>query len=83
MKINPRRLIGLLALAAAVLWITGCAGPSRAQYARLLHECREANREHLRMLREYDGIDCRNDRGEPIGRPEQGAGTVEMGLGGY
>lgn len=45
-------LMGLMMLAA------GCAespiGPSKDRLQVLLHECRESNREHLRLLKEYD-----------------------------
>lgn len=75
--------VAVWAVAMGALYVMGCAAPSRARYAELLHECREQNREHLRMLREYDGIDCRDVRGVPVGRPEQAAGAAEMGLGGY
>lgn len=37
-----------------VVLLSGCAGPSKARYAELLHECREANRERERIIREYD-----------------------------
>ena len=61
--------------------MSGCAGPSKARYAELLHECRDVNREHLRMLREYEGYQC--VKGLAHGGPEQAAGIAEMGLGGF
>lgn len=55
---RSREVIALLCLCAAgallIMLVAGCAGPSRARYAELLHECREQNREHVRLLREYD-----------------------------
>lgn len=73
-------------------------GPSRARYRQLLHECREANREHLRMLEAYDAeasksaTDCTKVTGqvvgdewictEPFAAPAQKSGSVEFGLGG-
>ena len=69
--------IGLLALAVAFL--AGCAGPSRKQYAVLLHECRESNREHLRLYKACEERLVVN--GVPV--PEQTSGSVEMGLGGW
>lgn len=51
-------------------------GPSRERLVVLLRECREANREHLRMLKEYDAARC-------SARPEQAHGAVEFDLGGY
>lgn len=50
--------------------------PTRTQYAELLHQCRDANREHIRMLKEYEKMKCES-------HPEQGAGSVESDLGGY
>jgi hypothetical protein len=41
-------------LIVAVVALSACAGPSKARYVELLHECRVANREHLRMVKEYD-----------------------------
>ena len=69
--------IGLLALAVALL--AGCSGPSRNQYAILLHECRESNREHLRLYKACEERLVVN--GVPV--PEQSRGSAEMGLGGY
>jgi hypothetical protein len=59
-----------------VVLLAGCTGPSKARYAQLLGECRNANREHLRMLKEYEKLECKS-------HPEQAAGSVEMGLGGF
>ena len=73
--VQGRRLFLKLVLLTAVVILTACSGPSKAQYVKLLHECREANREHLRMIKEYDAANCDS-------RPEQGFGTVEMGIGG-
>lgn len=39
---------------AAVLMGTGCAGPSRERTAALLHQCRAANRERARLVKEYE-----------------------------
>lgn len=66
------RLSALLAFISLV----GCAQPSRQRLAELLGECREHNREHLRMLREYEA------RGQCRG-VEQGFGSAEAGLGGW
>lgn len=45
-----------LFFAAAALMLAACrtTGPSKARYAELLHECREHDREHLRMLKAYE-----------------------------
>lgn len=88
------RLICLVAL-----FFAGCAGPSRARYAELLHECRESNREHLRMIQLYDqqadrfakncvpmkapGHGWACEKDIEFLAPEQKAGTAEMGLGGF
>jgi len=63
-------------LLAVALLTCGCAGPSKARYAELLHECRESNREHLRMLHEYEKMQCKS-------HPEQAHGMAEFGLGGF
>lgn len=99
-------LIILLTIFVIALALFGCAGPSKARYAELLHECRDANREHLRLVKEYQSAVEENDKvmrdlcdanRRPIPQalcddlctmpaikhPEQGSGTVEMGLGGY
>ena len=55
--------------------MAGCAGPSKARYAQLLHECRDLNREHVRMLKEYDSAKC-------DARPTETYGGAEFGLGG-
>jgi hypothetical protein len=67
----------VLALLVVAPMMAGCVatGPSRAQYANLLRECRELNREHLRLLKEYERRHCE-------GNPEQMHGAAEMGLGG-
>lgn len=64
--------IGLVCLA-----LFGCAhGPNKKKLRTLLSECREVNREHLRLLKEYEKMDCK-------AHPEQGLGSAEMGLGGF
>ena len=68
--------IGVVAVAAAL--ICGCAEPSRKRYAVLLSECRESNREHLRLYKACEERLVIN--GVPV--PEQSFGSVEMGLGG-
>lgn len=85
-KPSERLGFALLILACIVFFLEamvsmdGCAwpkaGPSKTRYAELLHECREANREHLRIIREYQNMDCRTN-------PDQQFGAVEHGLGGY
>lgn len=35
------------------LSLTACAGPSKARYKELLHECRIQNRERARIIEEY------------------------------
>lgn len=65
--------VGVAAVAVALM---GCAGPSKARLKVLLHECRDSNRERLRMLREYENMNCSS-------HPEQTAGSLEMGLGGF
>ena len=47
----------VLALAVAAA-LAACSGPSKARYTELLHQCRQANREKLRMLKEYDASTC-------------------------
>jgi hypothetical protein len=59
-----------------MIFLAGCAVPSRARYAELLHECRELNREHLRLLKTYEATEC-------AAHPEQLHGAAEMGLGGW
>jgi hypothetical protein len=68
----------VLAAFLALPLLAGCVatGPTRSQYANLLRQCREINREHLRMLKEYERLHCESN-------PEQQHGAVEMGLGGY
>ncbi len=89
------RTITLAVVAAA---LAACAGPSRARYEQLLHECRDANREHLRLIQEYDArpmFDVRScakmaggagwvcPTGAEVVRPEQKLGAAEFGVGGY
>jgi hypothetical protein len=97
MTMTRHRFFTVIAALAAGL-LAGCAGPSKARYVELLHECREANREHLRMLQEYDKrpmfdmsgcAKMENAEGwlcpnsATNGAPEQTHGAVEMGLGGF
>lgn len=67
------------ALLIIVVTLTGCAGPTRARYKELLAECREQNREHLRMFHEYaKSVELCGGK-----HPEQSHGVAEMGLGGF
>lgn len=53
---GPCRWIGfaviVLGVVCAIVSLHGCAGPSKGQYKKLLHECRVANRERARIIRE-------------------------------
>jgi hypothetical protein len=53
----------------------GCAGPSRARYKVLLHQCREQNRERGRILQEA-AVRC------PY-LPEQLHGATDFGEAGF
>jgi hypothetical protein len=37
--------------------VAGCAGPSKARYRELLGECREHQREYVRLLKAYSEIE--------------------------
>ena len=63
----------LTGLALALL--CGCAGPSKARYKILLSECRQHEREYVRLLKETQTL-CPNGA-------EQGFGTVGFGEGGH
>jgi hypothetical protein len=58
---------------------SGCAGPSKTHLVRLLGECRASNREHLRLLREYQTVaeQCNAKH------PEQIQNQAEFDLGGF
>jgi hypothetical protein len=78
--LRPHRTVDKAAVLCAVAFVlSGCAGPSRKQYAALLHECRELNREHLRLYKACEERLVVN--GIPV--PEQAAGAAEAGLGGW
>ncbi len=65
-----------LTIGAMCLALFGC-GPSKlVRTQHLLHECREANREHVRLLKMYDSVDCET-------RPGQGFGAAESDLAGF
>lgn len=53
----------------------GCAGPSRKQYAHLLHECREHLREYQRVVKSFEDH-CQ------LG-PEQASGVIGFGEAGH
>lgn len=92
---EQRTMAATKAMAASPVTVTG---PSRVRLLHLLHECRKANREHLRMLKVYDAeattsaTECTKVTGqvvgdewictEPLKAPAQKAGSVEFGLGG-
>lgn len=53
---GPCRWIGLsvlvLGIVCAIVSLHGCAGPSKDQYKKLLHDCRISNRERARVIKE-------------------------------
>ena len=59
-----------------VCFMTGCAGPSKARLQVLLHECREQNRERVRVIREYEGMKCER-------HPESAHGVLNFGEAGF
>lgn len=59
-------LLAAVAMCALALW--GCAGPDRK---KLLAECRAANRERARIIKEYRASNC-------DAHPEQDFGSLEF-----
>ena len=85
-------------LMAVAVTLSACAGPSKNQLRQLLHECREVNREHLRMIKAYDAevakcVKLRGPHGEEgnfgwacptdMTPPEQSFGGAEYGVGAH
>lgn len=75
---RPARVHALVA--GSLFLLSACAGPSRARYAQLLGECRSANREHLRMLKEYESRAEQPQEGVPAGckREKHGCNTCTV-----
>ncbi len=59
---------------ATLMIMSGCAspGPSKERLRDLLSQCREANRQRVRIIKEYEAADCRVN-------PEQDFGTINFG----
>lgn len=76
--------LALIAIGIGFVLVAACcgcaasskAGPSKARYADLLHECREANRERARLIKEYERANCATN-------PEQNFGAVNFGEAGH
>ena len=79
---QPRRTPTTLHCVVGLFFVSclaACAGPSRSQYAQLLHECREVHREDVRLNQACE--ERLNVNGIPA--PEQSHGKAEMGRGGF
>lgn len=72
--------IALFLAGVALGSLTGCAaapkaeeaGISKARLRELLSQCREANRERVRIIKEYEAADCKTN-------PAQDFGTINFG----
>ena len=71
-------ILALFLSLSAIMTLSGCAssGPSKDRFKELLHECREANRERVRIIKEYEALGCSSN-------PEQSFGTVNFGEAGH
>lgn len=67
-----KAVVAILAAAS----VAGCAGPSKPRLRTLLSQCREHNREHLRLLKAYERMDCKT-------HPVQTFDATQMDLGGF
>lgn len=70
---SPRPIAPMIATAPAAKE----AGPSRERLVVLLHECRVANREHLRMLQEYDAREAKRSEPRVENLPDGGTRTFD------
>lgn len=91
------RIIGIsmmiLGLLCFVVMFWGCAQPPRKRLVQLLHECREANRERIRIIKEYETefkpceesgfkdstLPCFVFHGRPAKHPEQSFDCINFG----
>lgn len=66
----------LVLIVAVAVFLAGCSGPSKTQYAKLLHECRVSNRERVKIIKAYEAAECKTN-------PEQPMGALNFGEAGH
>lgn len=67
-------ILALFLAFAALMTLSGCGttGPSKARLRELLAQCRDANRQRVKVIKEYEAADCRVN-------PAQDFGTINFG----